>query len=87
MGCKHINFESRVTVARLHEEGEPDNITGFSADITIVCVDCGNLFRFIGVPGGYSTLKPMVNFNGTELRAPIEPTNEKLEHADKMKMN
>lgn len=72
--CKHEQFYVEAKVARLTETEEPDaSVTGHSANIKIVCIQCHKYFRFIGVPGGYSPSRPMVNFDETELRAPIEP--------------
>jgi hypothetical protein len=76
--CKHEQFEAMTRVARLTEEGS-DKVTGFSADIRIHCSQCGTPFEFIGVPGGYHPGHPMVSFDGTELRAPIRPSNAPME--------
>ncbi len=80
MNCSHVNFESYVSVGRIHEEGKPEVITGYTADIVIRCADCKIPFEFVGVPGGYSPTQPMVNFDATELRAPIKPSSDPVEH-------
>lgn len=79
MDCKHLNFETQTRVARL-TDGDDGPVTGYSAEIRIRCVDCQHPFEFIGVPGGYSPGQPMVNFDGTELRAPIRPSSDPVEH-------
>lgn len=70
--CKHENFSANVAVGRLsHNDGGP--ITGYVANVTVKCVQCGLPFRFIGLSaGGYPT-EPRVSIDGTELRAPLEP--------------
>lgn len=80
MDCKHFNFKVAAKVGRLHEEGNPDKITGYMLDIVVCCIDCGLPFEFIGVPGGYSPAQPMVNFDATQLRAPIKPSSDPVEH-------
>lgn len=74
MACLHMNFRSKVAVLRLsHVEGGP--ITGYAADVSINCVECGLAFRFAGLPAGNSHTEPRVSIDGTELRAPIEPAS------------
>lgn len=79
MQCEHFNFETKVRIARLTDT-EEGPVTGFSANIRIQCIDCGHPFEFIGVLGGYSPTQPMVNFDGSELRAPIRPSSNPVEH-------
>lgn len=72
MTCRHNQLRAQVSVSRLSDkEGGP--ITGYTADVTIVCAECNIPFRFIGVPAGYDFATPRVSIDGTELRAPIEP--------------
>lgn len=73
--CKHEIFECQCSVGRL-TDGYPGPVTGYMVDIHIKCVQCGIPFEFIGVPGGYSPGQPMVNFDATELRAPIKPSTD-----------
>lgn len=82
--CKHFNFISQTSVVRLFEEESPDIVTGFSADIRIKCADCGMPFEFIGLPGGYNPGRPMTSFDATELRAPIKPSSDPVEHANQL---
>jgi hypothetical protein len=76
--CEHKNFKANVAVGRLTAvEGGP--VTGYSADVTVACADCGLPFRFIGLAAGNHYAEPRVSVDGTELRAPIEPaTHEKF---------
>lgn len=76
MSCRHERFKAQVNVFKLHEEDNPSNITGHTADITIECLDCGCPMQFIGVPGGVSPVQPMCNFDATELRAPLVPMDK-----------
>lgn len=70
--CEHLNFRADVKVGRLSEtDGGP--ITGYCADVTVKCADCGLPFRFIGLAAGNHHSEPRVSIDGTELRAPIEP--------------
>lgn len=78
MSCEHLNFTANVKVTRLtSEEGGP--VTGYTTDITVNCHECGLPFTFVGVPGGYSPSQPMVNVDGTTLRAPIIPSMDPVD--------
>lgn len=80
--CKHERFQCTCEVTRLHKEGEPEKITGYTTDIKVHCTDCGQPFEWIGVPGGSSPMQPMVSFDGTELRAPIRPSKLPIEKVE-----
>lgn len=72
MSCEHLNFEASVRVGRLTEtEGGP--VTGYTADVGIVCADCRLPFRFVGLPAGLLRDAPTVSADALELRAPLEP--------------
>lgn len=74
--CKHEIFQCNADITRLTDGDDPEKVTGYSADIRVKCVQCGLPFEFVGVPGGYSPGQPMVNFDATELRAPIRPSTD-----------
>ena len=76
--CQHLNFYANVNVARI-EDVSPMQ---FYADITVVCTDCKEPFRFIGVPAGLNPSQPMMSPDGRELRAPIEPLSRGMENWD-----
>lgn len=76
--CEHINFKANVRVGRLTKTDEGP-VTGYSADVTVACADCGLPFRFIGLDAGNHYAEPRVSIDGTELRAPLEPaTHDKF---------
>jgi len=75
MPCEHLNFAAQVNVARL-TDGDDGPVTGYSADVEIICADCREQFVFIGLPGGYSPTEPMVSVDMTEARLPIRPSSE-----------
>lgn len=76
--CQHYNFAAKVQVGRL-THGDDGPVTGYSADVTVKCADCGLPFRFIGLAAGNHFAEPRVSVDGQELRAPIEPaTHEKF---------
>lgn len=79
MSCQHEQFECVAKIGRL-TDGDDGPVTGYAADIRIRCIQCGMPFEFIGVPGGYSPAQPMVSFDATELRAPIRPSSDPVEH-------
>lgn len=72
--CPHEDFSASVEVDRLtSEDGGP--ITAYSADIRVSCAQCGEQFRFIGVPAGMRPDRPMVSVDEAELHAPIRPAS------------
>jgi hypothetical protein len=65
MDCEHLNFKAKVIVNRLKDSKR------FIADITINCDDCGEPFRFLGLPCGLDLDGCTVSVDGTELRTAI----------------
>lgn len=74
--CDHQNFHANVSIARLAADDSGEKIVGFSAGVTIRCVDCGTPFEFVGLPMGYSPMQPMCSVDGYEARMPIMPRGE-----------
>lgn len=64
--CAHQEFDARVNIQRI--VGTLDAM----AEITISCRQCGEPFRFRGVPMGLDFARPMCSIDSLELRAPIE---------------
>lgn len=73
--CEHPNFTAVVHVARLTRSDDDPTVTGYSASITTACADCGEPFRWLGLPIGLNPAAPTCSFDGTELRAPLYPAN------------
>jgi hypothetical protein len=69
MVCEHLGFAAEVNVNRIADEGQP---LRFVAEVQIRC-DCGEAFRFLGVPPGLDFERPTVSVDGLTLNAPIEP--------------
>lgn len=65
MNCQHENFDANVRVNRLLDSGR------FSADIKIKCRECGEPFRFLGLPTGLDLNGAAVSADGTEARMAI----------------
>lgn len=70
--CAHMNFKAKVDVGRLTDTDDGP-VTGYTADVTIACADCGLPFRFLGLAAGSHFAEPRVSVDATELRAPLEP--------------
>lgn len=70
--CQHLNFKAEAKITRLTDE-EGGEVNGYRAEIEVHCADCFMPFTFVGLPGGYSPSQPTVNFDCTELRAPLKP--------------
>lgn len=63
--CEHKEFAAQVAVNRIEDTGR------FSADIRIQCVECGEPFRFLGLPCGVDPNGAAVSVDGTEARLAI----------------
>jgi hypothetical protein len=72
--CPHPDVDASVSVARITatEGGDP---IAFSATITVNCTECGEPFRWSGVPAGLSPAHPTCNLTETELIAPLRPAS------------
>jgi len=49
----------------------------FVAEVRIICVQCREPFRFIGIEPGVSWDKPACSIDGIEALLPVEPEIEK----------
>jgi DNA-binding transcriptional regulator YiaG len=57
--CEHLSFRVNANVFRLTKEGS-GRPTGFTAEIRVICADCGHPFVWKGVPFGASFNQPML---------------------------
>lgn len=72
--CDHEDFAATVEVNRVtSREGGP--VVGYSADIRVNCVGCGEPFRWTGLKSGLSPRMPMCSPDETEMRAPLRPAS------------
>ena len=67
MECKHEDFIANVRVERMEDIGK------FAADVTVKCSQCGQPFKFLGLPGGSLMDGAAVSVDGTEARLAIAP--------------
>lgn len=63
--CNHEQFDATVTVNRLEDSGR------FVADVRVKCVQCGEPFRFLGLPTGLDLNGAAVSVDGQEARLAI----------------
>lgn len=77
IACLHENFAAEVDVNRLMDgdNGHPETIIGYSADIRVRCADCGEPFRWTGVKAGLLPSQPMCSIDETEMHAPLRPAS------------
>lgn len=86
MSCEHMNFAVKVGVARLaHTEGGP--VTGFMAEITVQCAECGKPFQFLGLQPGVDTQGARVSIDGLEARIAILPDGVRPSSLQRMAFN
>ena len=72
--CEHPDFGADVAVNRLTAtDGGP--VTGYSADVNVWCVACGEPFRWIGVRAGLSGGFPTCSVDESTLSAPLRPAS------------
>lgn len=86
MSCQHLNFAASVNVCRLTADTNPELVIGYAADVKINCADCGMPFEFVGLPKGISATnsKPTVSMDGMELRAPLVPSTDAVDHVNSL---
>jgi hypothetical protein len=81
--CAHEHFQCVARVGRLSEvDGGP--ITGYTADITICCADCGLPFEFLGMEPGSSPVAPRCSIDAAEARLPIAPRGMRMNPLQQM---
>lgn len=73
--CPHANFDAFVDVGRVTARDNDPTVIGYSAEIRVNCRDCGEPFRWTGVPVGLSPGQPMCSVDHAELRAPLRPAS------------
>ena len=79
MTCKHENFNADVEVNRL------EDIKRFSADVRIMCVDCGARMVFLGLAAGLNLNGASCSLDATEARLSIVAEGETLYAIDGVK--
>lgn len=72
--CPHAGFVAHVDVIRLTATDDGP-VTGYTADVRVHCGQCGEKFRWIGVPAGLQPHRPCCSVDETELRAPLRPAS------------
>ena len=72
--CPHEQFAAEVGVNRLTATDDGP-VTGYTADIRVMCADCGEPFRWVGVPAGVLPNRPACSVDETELHAPLRPAS------------
>lgn len=74
--CPHEDFDAFVDVGRITaSESDPTTVLWYAAHIKVNCADCGEPFRWTGVPAGLSPRQPMCSVDEVELRAPLRPAS------------
>jgi hypothetical protein len=73
--CPHENFNAYVDVNRITASDTDPTVVGYNADIKVTCADCGEPFRWTGIPAGVSPRQPMCSIDETELHAPLRPAS------------
>lgn len=69
--CKHEDFEARVEVTRIADDGSGENPHSFHADVTVVCAHCRAPFGFKGPPGGLSWSEPRCSPDALSITLPL----------------
>lgn len=69
--CPHQRTEVVAQVVHLTDAG--GRVEGYSVELRLGCVDCGDRFRWLGLPVGVSPLVPTSDLEGFVMRAPVVP--------------
>lgn len=72
--CDHPHFMVHADVNRLTREGGGPAYA-FAADFHVNCAVCGQSFVFLCPVGGLLPDQPTISVDGTELRAPMVPSD------------
>lgn len=73
--CPHEDFAASVDVNRRTASDDDPTVIGYSADIAVSCVRCGEPFRWTGLQAGLSSGRPMCNVDETVMSAPLRPAS------------
>lgn len=76
MSCKHEQFQVRADVNRVIWPSGEEPPAYFHVDITLNCMECGEVFEWRGLPNGFSPYQPTVSIDGRTLQAPAMPTGQ-----------
>ena len=68
--CRHARHRVDADVHFFEDTGL------WSLELKLSCEECGEPFRFLGLPAGISFTEPMIGVDGLELRVPVEPQGE-----------
>lgn len=68
--CGHEDFAVTARVGRLEDIGR------FVLEVEVRCTECGEPFRFLGLPAGIAVDRPVLSIDGLEATLPIEPEGE-----------
>ena len=68
--CRHEQFAASVSIARLEDTGR------FVCEVRLLCVECREPFRFLGMKAGLAHGIPTCSIDGTEAYLPVEPEVE-----------
>lgn len=72
--CEHEDFAAVVEINRITgDDGGP--VIGYSADIKVNCLHCGEPFQWMGLEAGMQPHRPMCSVDGTLLVAPLRPAS------------
>lgn len=70
--CPHRRTEVVAQVMHL-TRGEAGPVEGYSVELRLNCGDCGDRFRWLGLPIGVSPIRPTSDVEAFVMRAPVCP--------------
>ena len=68
VSCAHEDFEARVDVNRIEDEGE---LVQFTAEVVVWCRQCGEKFGFRGPQAGFSWTEPRCGLDARRITLPL----------------
>lgn len=80
--CPHMNFGAKADIHRLTKED--GRVTGYIAEFTVTCTDCGTPFQFLGLNPGMDTRGATVSMDGREARIALAPEGQEMNPLERM---
>ena len=81
--CEHVHFQASVAVNRV-TDNDGSKVLYYMADVQVSCAVCGEPFKFIGLPGGYSQQSPTVSIDAITAQLPIGPESSTMSPLDRI---
>lgn len=73
--CAHEDFHALANIGRSAASDDDPTIVAYHVELQVRCANCGEPFRFMGVPAGWLADRPTCTVDEATLNAPIRPAS------------